>query len=208
MATWPSSPLPVFEPVGLIPRDGYSIERVSCLTHTGTHLDAPYHFLEDGLTVDRIPPEKLIGRAAVLDLRNDLSGPLIGADLLRSHWPKSFQPEVVLVETGWSHQRAPTRLYLYDFPGLTPEAAVWVADQGIRGIGTDTLGIDPFSNTDFEAHKILLGRGIWILEALDHLDALSEDRSYTLVAAPLKIAGASGAMARVFALEDGSEAPS
>jgi len=201
MPVWPSSPLPVFEPMGVVSRDGYSIERVSCLTHTGTHMDAPYHFLEDGLTVDRIAPDRLVGRAAVLDLRGELSGPLVGPEPVRRHWPKSFRPEVVLLETGWSHRRAPTREYLYDFPGLTPEAATWVADQGIHGIGTDTLGIDPYSNSKFEAHKVFLGRGIWILEALDHLDELAEERPYTLVAGPLKIAGASGAMARVLALE-------
>ena len=201
MPVWPTAPPPVFEPVGIIARDGYSIERVNCLTHTGTHMDAPYHFLEDGATVDRIPPEQLVGRAAVLDLRKDLKGPLISADTVRAHWPRSFSPEVVLVETGWSHYRAPTRNYLYDFPGISPEAAQWVADQRVRGVGTDTLSIDPFANAKFEAHKVLLGHGIWILEALDHLDELSEDRPYTLIAAPLKIAGASGAMARVFALE-------
>jgi arylformamidase len=201
MPVWPTETLPVFEPVAFIARDGYASERVNCLTHTGTHIDAPYHFLEDGATIDRIPPERLVGRAAVLDVRKDLKGPLISVDTLHAHWPHSFSPELVLIETGWSHQRAPTRNYLYDFPGVSPEAAEWVADQGVRGVGIDTLGIDPFANTKFEAHKVLLRRGIWILEALDHLDELSEDRAYTLIAAPLKIAGASGAMARVFALE-------
>ena len=202
MPVWPTSPLPVFEPVGVVARDGYAIERVSCLTHTGTHLDAPSHFLEDGLSVDRIAAEKLVGKAAVLDVRKDLTDAVIGLDVLKKHWPASFRPEIVLLETGWSHRRAPTKHYLYDFPGISPEAAEWVADRGIHGIGTDTLGIDPYSNANFEAHKVLLKRGIWILEALDHLDTLSEDRAYTLVAAPLKIGGASGAMARVFALEE------
>jgi arylformamidase len=201
MPVWPTSPLPVFEPVGLVPRDGYSIERISCLTHTGTHMDAPYHFLEDGLTVDRIPPDRLVGRAVVLDLRKDLAGPLIGPEIIQRHWPSGTRPEIVLLETGWSHLRAPSRQYLYEFPGITPPAAEWIAAQGIRGIGTDTLGIDPFANSKFEAHKVLLGKGIWILEALDHLDELVEGRSYTVVAGPLKIAGASGAMARVLALE-------
>jgi arylformamidase len=201
MPVWPTSPPPVFEPVGVVARDGYAIERVNCLTHTGTHMDAPYHFLEDGATVDRIPPEQLVGRAALLDVRKDLDGPVISVETVRSHWPRSFAPEFALIETGWSHRRAPTRSYLYDFPGISPEAAEWIAEQKVRGVGIDTLGIDPFANTKFEAHKVLLGKGIWILEALDHLDELAENRAYTLVAAPLKIAGASGAMARVLALE-------
>jgi arylformamidase len=201
MSVWASSPLPTFEPIGIVARDGYSIERVNCLTHTGTHVDAPYHFLEDGITIDRIPPDDLVGSAAVLDLRKDLSGDLIPRSLVESHWPKGPRPEIVLLETGWSHRRAPTKEYLYSFPGLEPEAAEWIAKQGVKGVGTDTLGIDPFSNARFEAHKVLLRKGIWLLEALDHLDQLEEQKRYTLVAAPLKIEGASGAMARVFAWE-------
>ncbi|EQD72472.1 cyclase family protein, partial [mine drainage metagenome] len=149
----------------------------------------------------RIPPDRLVGSAVVLDLREALRGTTIDRELLQHRWPRSLHPEIVLLETGWSRERAPTRKYLYDFPGLTPEAAAWVADQGIHGIGTDTLGIDPFDNTQYEAHKVLLKRGIWILEAMDHLDTLREGTEYTLVAAPLKLAGGSGAMARVLAWE-------
>jgi arylformamidase len=201
MPTWPTSPLPVFEPVGIIARDGYAIERISCLTHTGTHLDAPSHFLEDGATVDQIPADRLVGAAVVLDVRSDLDGPIVSTATLKKHWPKRGRPEIALLRTGWSRERSRTRHYLYDFPGIDPAAAEWLAGQGLRGVGTDTLGIDPYSNAKFESHKVLLRRGIWILEALDHLDELEEGREYTLVAAPLKIAGASGAMARVLAIE-------
>jgi kynurenine formamidase len=201
MPVWPTSPLPVFEPVGLLPRDGYSLESIHCSSHTGTHMDAPYHFVEGGLTVDRIPPGQLVGSAAVLDLREGLQGTRIDREMLQRRWPRSIRPDIVLLETGWSRERARTRRYLYDFPGLTPDAAAWAADQGIHGIGTDTLGIDPFDNTEYEAHKVLLKRGIWVLEALDHLDALQEGTEYTLVAAPLKLSGGSGAMARVLAWE-------
>jgi arylformamidase len=201
MPVWPGSPLPVFEPVGIVAKDGYLIERVGCLTHTGTHLDAPAHFLEDGATVDRIPPERLVGSAAVLDLRKDLDGTLITPAMLEKHWPKRGSPEIVLLETGWSRARAATRRYLYEFPGLDPPAAEWLVRKSVKGVGTDTLGIDPYSNQKFEAHKVLLGKGIWLLEALDHLDELSEGTEYTVVAGPIKLAGGSGGMARVFAIE-------
>ncbi|HXW67445.1 MAG TPA: cyclase family protein [Thermoplasmata archaeon] len=201
MPVWPSSPLPVFEPVGIVARDGYSIERVSCLTHTGTHLDAPSHFLENGATVDAIPADRLVGTAVVLDVRSEIEGSLIPAKALARHWPSAGRPDIALLRTDWSRERAPTRRYLYEFPGIDPAGAEWLAGQGLRGVGTDTLGIDPYSNSKFEAHKVLLGRGIWILEALDHLAELREGAQYTLVAGPLKIAGGSGAMARVFAIE-------
>ena len=201
MPVWPTSALPVFEPVGIVARDGYSVERVTCGTHTGTHMDAPYHFLEDGTTVDKIPPSQLVGPAVVLDLRGEADGAILRAKSLEKHWPKKGRPDVALLRTDWSHKRAATKEYLYDFPGLEPAAAEWLVQRGVKGVGTDTLGIDPYSNQKFEAHKVLLRKGIWILEALDHLDELAEGVEYTLVAAPLKISGASGAMARVLAIE-------
>ncbi|HTW77315.1 MAG TPA: cyclase family protein [Thermoplasmata archaeon] len=201
MPVWPTSPLPVFEPVGVVPRDGYLIERVSCLSHTGTHLDAPAHFLEDGATVDQIPPDDLVGSAIVLDVRADLDGPIIPTRALERHWPSGSSPSIALLRTGWSRDRAATKHYLYDFPGLDPAAAEWLVERQVKGVGTDTLGIDPYSNQKFEAHKVLLRRGIWILEALDHLDELREGVEYTLVAAPIKLAHGSGGMARVFAIE-------
>ncbi len=203
MPTWGggTSPLPSFEPVGVVARDGYAIERVNCMTHTGTHMDAPYHFLEEGTTVDRIPAANLVGPAIVLDVRDDLDGNIISAKVLEKHWPKRAHPHFVLIRTDWSRKRSFTKEYLFDFPGIDPEAAEWLVGRSVKGVGTDTLGIDPYSNDKFEAHKVLLRKDIWILEALDNLGELAEGTEFTLVAAPLKIAGASGAMARVFAIE-------
>ncbi|HTT73831.1 MAG TPA: cyclase family protein [Thermoplasmata archaeon] len=206
MATWPTSPAPSFAPVALVPRDGYSMERIDCLTHTGTHVDAPYHFLEDGRTVDRIPPERLVGTGVVLDLRAELEGTLIPRPALERHWPARGTPEIVLLRTDWSRVRGPTRRYLYDFPGLSVDAAEWLALRGLKGVGTDTLGIDPYANTEYAAHKALLRHDIWLVEALDHLDELEEGREYTVVVAPLKIAGGSGGMARVLAIARGGTA--
>jgi len=201
MTVWPTSQLPVIEPIAFIARDGYSSERISCRTHSGTHMDAPAHFIEGGTTVDQILPEQLVGSMAVLDVRPELDGDIIPAKALQKHWPRGKHPNFVLLRTDWSRERAPTKRYLYDFPGIDPTGAKWLVQQDVRGVGIDTLGIDPYTNSAFEAHKVLLAKGIWILEALDHLDALAEGTEYTLIAAPLKIAGASGAMARVFAIE-------
>ncbi len=201
MPVWASAPLPVFEPVGVVARDGFSIEQIRCTSHTGTHVDAPYHFLEDGLTVDAIPPERLVGSAVMMDLRDEARGDRIPVQALARHWPSGPSPEIVLLRTGWSEIRAPTRKYLYEFPGLDPEGATWLADKRVRAVGTDALGIDPYSNPTFEAHKVLLGKGIYLIEALANLSALKEGQRYTLFVGPLKIAGGSGAMARVLALE-------
>jgi arylformamidase len=204
MPVWPTAPLPTFEPVGIVARDGFLLERITCTSHTGTHMDAPAHFLEGATTVDQIPPEHLVGAAVVLDVRAEVDGTVIPTKALEKKWPKGKHPEVVLLRTGWSAERAPTKHYLYDFPGVEPSGAQFLVRQNVRGVGTDTLGIDPYANEKFEAHKVLLGAGVWILEALDHLDSLTEGTEYTLVAGPLKIAGGSGAMARVLAIEGAS----
>ena len=201
MAVWATSRAPSFATVGTVARDGYLLEHIDCSSHTGTHMDAPAHFVEGTATVDRIPPASLVGRACVLDVRDDLRGTLIPAEALAKHWPRSFEPEIALLRTDWSRRRAPTREYQYDFPGIDPAGARWLVGRRLKGVGTDTLGIDPYSNTNFEAHKVLLAPGLWILEALDHLDELVEDTPYTLVAAPIKLANGSGGMARVFAFE-------
>lgn len=201
MATWPTSPLPVFEPTSFNARDGVAGERIACSSHTGTHVDAPYHFVENGLTIDAIPPEDLVGSAVVFDLRSEIDGPLLRRASLERHWPKGPTPAFVLLRTDWSQHRAPTRNYMYDFPGLEVPAAELLVEKGVRAVGTDTLSIDPYANSGFDAHKTLLSRGIWIIEALDHLDRLREGVVYTLVVGPLKIGGGSGAMSRVLALE-------
>ncbi|MGB6441802.1 MAG: cyclase family protein, partial [Thermoplasmata archaeon] len=139
--------------------------------------------------------------AVMLDVRKDAEGTIVSQKSVEKRWPKGMHPDFVLFQTGWSRDRAPTKHYLYDFPGISPEAAEWLVHKSVKGVGTDALGIDPYANSKFEAHKVLLRKGIWILEALDHLEDLSERVEYTLIAAPLKIAGASGAMARVFAIE-------
>ncbi len=201
MPTWPTSPLPVFEPTAFLARDGVNMERISCTSHTGTHVDAPYHFVEDGRTVDTIPPGDLVGPAVVLDVRAEIEGTFIRRASLVKHWPKGPAPAFALLRTDWSRHRAPTQRYLYDFPGLEVPAAEFLVEQGIRGVGIDTLGIDVYANSKYEAHQVLLRRGIWVIEALDHLDQLREGVRYTLVVAPLKIRGGSGAMSRVLALE-------
>ena len=201
MPVWPTIALPIVEPMGVIAWDGYSVERLNAMTHSGTHLDAPYHFIESGKTVDQIAHGDLMGIGAVLDLRKEITNDVIPPAAVERHWPKTFQPEIVLLETGWSHSRSATKKYLYDFPGIIPATADWIVSKKVKGVGTDTLGIDPYANSKFEAHKVLLGHDIWILEALDHLVTLKEETPYTVVAAPLKLEGASGAMSRVFAIE-------
>lgn len=160
MPVWPTNPLPVIEPVGITSRDGYAIERISAMTHTGTHIDAPYHFIDGGgATVDAIPVERLVSRGFCI--RPGVRGgeEISRADLERV-WDRRFRGSAILIDTGWSRRRAFTKEFLYGFPGLSEDAADFLLSQEVGMVGIDTLGIEPYSHHGFEVHKRLLSAGV------------------------------------------------
>lgn len=200
MPVWPTHPTVEIVPTGIVSRDGYSIETLSFSTHTGTHIDAPYHFDERGATVDGLDLSTLVNNGYCLTPR--LRGKEITAESLKALWKEEYDGSTILFNTGWSKKRAFTREFLYEFPGLTLDAAQFLLDHKVRLIGIDTLSIEPYEHKDFHVHKLLLGAGAAIIEDLYGLEQLQEGKRYTIVALPLKIKGASGSSARVVAIEE------
>jgi arylformamidase len=171
--------------------DGEScnLTRLSMGAHSGTHVDAPYHFLADGATVDQIPLDILIGKARVVEMA--ALEHIDRADLERVDLRDDIR---VLFKTRMSGQlRQP--LFQENFVYLTPDAASYLAKVGIKLVGIDYLSIERFGSRDFEAHHALLGAGVVIVEGLD-LSAV-EPGEYDLTCLPLRLAGAEGAPARV-----------
>jgi arylformamidase len=200
MPIWPTSPLPVITPVGIAARDGYNVESYSSLTHTGTHIDAPYHFLENGKTVDTLPLERLVSHGYCIRPRTH--GQEITQADLEEKWRDEYRGSTILIHTGWSEKRGFTKSFLYEFPGLSEDAADFLISQKVGVIGIDTLGIEPYSHADFRVHRKLLLHDVILIEDLAGLEQLQEGRRYLIVALPVKIGGASGAMSRVVALEE------
>ncbi|WP_126449323.1 cyclase family protein [Sulfodiicoccus acidiphilus] len=199
MPSWPTNPFLVVEPVALVPRDGYSMERLAGLSHTGTHVDSPAHFFEGGQSVDELDLTRLMGEGYCL--RPPLRGREIGREELSGIWRPEYDGKIVLLYTGWSSKRSFTREFMYNFPGLTKDAAEFLVERGVRAVGIDTLSVDPYANEKFEAHKVLLSHGVPIIEDLSNLSELQEGKSYLVAALPIKLKGGSGAMARVVAVE-------
>ena len=198
MPVWPTAPLPEIKPVGIISRDGYNIETISSTTHTGTHIDAPYHFDEAGEKIDEIDLGTLIGPGYCIRVKSE--GHEIGLEELENKWKDEYSGKILLLNTGWSKKRSFSREFLYDFPGLSMDAAKFLYDKKTKVVGIDTLGMDPFERTDFPVHRYLLARGVPFIEDLCKLDALKEGTEYTIAALPLKLKGASGSLARVVAI--------
>jgi kynurenine formamidase len=189
--------------------------------HGGTHLDAPIHFAEGRLTVDKIPLDRLIGPAVVIDVveqsERDADYQVTTEDLLRfeqEHGPIPAEA-IVLIRTGFSRRWPGAERYLgttlrgeegarnLHFPGLHPDAARWiVANRPIRAIGIDTASIDFGQSTLFESHRVLYAQDIPAFENLTALERLPATGAL-VIALPMKIGGGSGAPLRAIAILPG-----
>ncbi len=177
---------------------GYNITQLSLSTHQGTHLDAPYHFYDDGKTLDQMRLEQFCGPATLIDLAPGshlkAKTPLT-LEMFQAH-AKKFRPGAkIIYRTGWSRKFG-TPEFFSDFPTLTLEAARWIADRRIGLLGMDT----PTPSTEWmECHHILLKRGveIVIVEGLTNLEKLPAQ--FTFIGLPLNIKGRDGSPIRAVA---------
>jgi arylformamidase len=167
----------------------YNVARLAMGTHAGTHVDAPYHFLADGATVDSLPLEILLGKARVVEIaRRDK---IERADLQALDLRDDLR---VLLKTRMSGQLRHSS-FQEDFVHLTPDAASYLVQAGIKLVGIDYLSIEKFGSKDFAAHRSLLGAGVVIIEGLDLSEV--EPGEYEMTCLPLRIVGADGSPARV-----------
>jgi len=159
--------------------------------HSGTHIDAPHHFLNDGRTVDQLPLDLLIGPCYVVQLAGEIES--ISAGVLQG---LTLPPDAtrLLFRTSNSHLWEQGKCsFVEEFVAISAEAAQWLVGRGIRLVGVDYLSVAPFGES-IPTHTILLEAGVIVLEGLD-LSAVPPG-SYDLVCLPLKLLGAEGAPAR------------
>ena len=199
MPVWPTNPLVTINPVGTVARDAYNVESYSSVTHSGTHIDAPYHMVEKGMTVDNIPLQQIIGEGYCISPK--LNGKEITGKMLESIWKPEYDGKIILIRTGWDKKRDFSREFQFDFPGLSMESVDFILKHKPKLIGIDTLGMEPYDHSNFDVHHALLGKNIVFIEDLANLDQLTEGKKYLVVALPLKIKRGSGSMARVVALD-------
>lgn len=203
MATFPVHWHPVVE-ITQLGRHGIENRETRKLvlgTHTGTHCDAPLHFIEGGASVDDLPLDLLIGEAVVLDFSGcaDRQEITVG-DLERKLGER--RPVRIVFRYDWA-QHFGTMKYYSDLPFLSEDAAKWLVGRGVRLVAMDTPMPDNPQNGrnsghDSPNHKTLLGNGVVIVEYLCNLDRLPEG-DIELIVLPLKIAGGDGSPVRAVA---------
>jgi arylformamidase len=177
---------------------GVNKEIVEISTHTGTHVDAPFHFFEDGTTIDEVPLESYVGPAVVLDLREKQAGSAIERQDLEPLADELAAGDIALLNTGGGHRRANTKAFLTEYVYLSGGGAQYLIDRGVKGVGIDAVSMGGYNDPSASGppHRILLGSGAFIIEELYFPEEVMDGRKRLFVAAPVKLRGCSGAWTR------------
>lgn len=191
LPVWPGDPaVRLTQPSHLERGDVCTITRLDISAHTGTHLDAPAHFIPGGSTVESLDLDVLIGPALVVDARG--LGYLTADALEALDIPQGVQRLLLRTDNSAIWQRGDAG-FVNDFVAIDPSGATWLVEHGVKLVGIDYLSVAPFDDGT-PTHRILLGAGIIAVEGLN-LSSIAPGE-YQLICLPIKIGGADGAPCR------------
>jgi kynurenine formamidase len=200
---YPGDPEPRIFTATTVAADGYNLSHVHFGTQTGTHIDAPFHFRDDGATVDRMPLELTLGPAVVVDVTGKEPGERITLADLEPHRQELAAGRIVLFATGW-YQYAGTERF-FEHPYLAAEAGEAILEAGVKTIAIDTLNADFTGGEEFPIHDMFADAGGFIAENLANTGALTRGVTPFLVLLPLNLVGCDGAPVRAVALEPAAD---
>jgi arylformamidase len=190
LAVWPENAPIVIELDKELGKDYHANLSVLNLgAHSGTHMDAPLHFIKGGPGLETMPLDATVGRARVIEIENAEE---ITIEELRQYDFK--KGERILFKTFNSERNWPEQSFLPDAVYVATDAAEMLADAGVRTVGIDYLSVGGYKKNGVEVHNILLSSGVWIIEGLYLADIAPGD--YDLICLPVKILGSDGAPAR------------
>ena len=167
-----------------------NLSQIAASAHTGTHMDAPLHFIADAPAMETMPIDAVVGAARVVGIRDPEAVRVAELE------PLGLEPgERVLFRTRNSDRRLTEGEFAKDFVYVAPEAARYLAERAVRTVGVDYLSVGAFrEESGRETHRVLLGAGIWIIEGLNLADI--EPGAYEMICLPLLLVGSDGAPAR------------
>jgi len=198
MTVYVGDPIPKISRFKRLAKDGVNVSIMRLGSHTGTHVDAPVHFVRGGRTLDELAVESFAGEAVVMDFSGKPAGTAITASDLERHSEGVEKGIIVLLYTGfskrWKDLRARRR-----FTYLSSDAAQWLVERGAKAVGIDYLSVEKFGAKIPVVHATLLSHGIPIIESLnDNLSKLV-GRRILFICLPIKIGGCDGAPSRAIA---------
>ena len=200
--TFPGSPKPHFIEWETIPKDGYNLELLFLSTHTGTHIDAPFHFVKNGKKIHEIMPERLVNEAVLIRIGKNSNRSISKTDIQNFEQKngKIENDSTVIFYTGWQ-KNLNKEFYFTENPGLSVSAAKYLVSKKINMVGIDSPSIDLGTDSKFSVHHVLAKNNILIVENLANLGKIKSN-NFHLITSPLKLKNATGSPIRAFGFVD------
>ena len=200
--TFPGSPKPHFIEWETIPKDGYNLELLFLSTHTGTHIDAPFHFVKNGKKIHEIAPERLVNEAVLIRVGKNSNRSISKTDIQNFEQKngKIENGSTVIFHTGWQ-KNLNKEFYFTENPGLSVSAAKYLVSKKINMVGIDSPSIDLGTDSKFSVHHVLAKNNILIVENLANLNKIKSN-NFHLITSPLKLKNATGSPIRAFGFVD------
>jgi kynurenine formamidase len=197
--SFPGSPKPQFIHWSNLKENGYNLELLFLSSHTGTHLDAPYHFAKNGVKIDQIPLDRLLGKAILIKLQKTKNTAITKSDIILFEKNNYKIPNYssIFFYTGWQ-KNLKNDNYFTENPGLDISSAKYLTSKKVNLIGIDSPSIDLGQNTSFNVHNILSKNNILIVENLTNLNKIIT-KEFNFIILPLKLKDATGSPVRAIA---------
>lgn len=201
MPVYPGTEGPRLTAANTCEKDGFKETLLHMYSHTGTHMDAPAHLFPGRTTLDAFPASHFTGTALIIDCTEPGSGGAITIDFVRRYGAAAAEADFLIFRTGWERYWG-KKEYFGDYPCITQETADFLISTRKKGVGLDTISIDPITDTQLHIHRRLLEKNeIVIIENLCNLAQLPSG-TFTLCALPMKYDNADGAPVRAIAIID------
>lgn len=197
--SFPGSPKPQFINWSELKNDGYNLELLFLSSHTGTHLDAPYHFSKNGIKINQIPLDRLLGKAILIKLEKTKNSPITKSDIV-SFEKNNFKIPIassIFFYTGWQ-KNLKNNNYFTENPGLDSSSAKYLVSKKVNMIGIDSPSIDIGKDDSFNVHNIFSQNNILIVENLTNLNKIPT-KEFNFTVLPLKLKDATGSPVRAIA---------
>lgn len=197
MPVYPGTEQPRFQQVCSFEEMGCIEKKITMFSHTGTHMDAPAHIIQGGSTLNQFPIDQFHGTAWVLNVGKEEPG-VIGMETLASNEEMIRRIDFLLIRTSWTRFWGKEQ-YFSGYPVLSKEAARYLCEFDLKGIGMDAISFDEAASLDFYVHKLLLGRNNVLIENLTNLELLP-DIPFLFSCFPLKFEESDGSPVRAVAM--------
>lgn len=199
MPVYPGTDGPKLEIANTYEKNGFKETLITIFSHTGTHMDSPAHLFAQRTTLDSFEVEQFVGKAIVIDCSDLQAGQKISMKYIEEVKEKADKAEFILFYTGWDKYWG-TSKYFGEYPYITDEVVEYIIQSKKKGVGLDTIGIDPISDENFTIHKkLFVENDMVVIENLTCLDKIG-DELFDFFALPIRFENSDGAPIRAIAV--------